>query len=61
MLVHFVQGAYTSGLTEQKWRITYTRTFTGGKAHTCWKTRYFGPRYLVRGIWSKVLTLGIWS
>ena len=23
--------------------------------------RYFDPRYLVRGIWLKVLTLGIWS
>jgi len=38
----------------------------GGKAHVhVGKPRFwfevFGPRYLVSGIWFKVLTLGIWS
>ena len=57
MLINFFQGTYTCDLTEQKWHITYTRTFTGGKARTCWKTKFFGPRYLIQGI----LVQGVWS
>ena len=50
---------------KKKGAYTYTHTFTGGKACTCWKTkvlvRGIDLRYLVKGIrpkwfWSKVLT-----
>jgi len=47
--VHLDKGVYTHRLPDQKEHITYTRTFTEGKAHISWKTKFwskvFGPWY----------------
>jgi len=62
--VHHDKGAYTRGLADQKKRIEYTRTFTEGKACTCWKTKFwsviFGPWYFDPWYWSIVFGLRYW-
>jgi len=63
--VHVDKVAYTCGLTDQTVRITYTHSFAEGKAHTCWKSKFwfmvFGPWYFDPWYWSKVLIPGILS
>lgn len=59
------QAACTHGFVDQKARIAYTRTFTEGKARTCWKTKFwsvvFGPLYFDPWYCSKVFGPKCWT
>ena len=50
-----IQQCIYAGSLYTKVRITYTCTFTEGKACTCWKTKFwsvvFGPWYFGIGPW----------
>ena len=65
MQVNLDKGVYTRGLTNQKVRIMYTRSFTEGKVRTCWKTKFwsvvFRPWYFDPWYWSKVSGSKYWS